>query len=74
MSNPVTFDRRRLLYGAAAGVATKLMPVSAAAAQGGQAKSASIVNAGTNTSFASLKQIDAGELAKHGYSNSLSHR
>ena len=74
MSNPVTFDRRRLLYCAAAGVATKLKPVSAAAGQGDQAKSAGIVKAGTNTSFASLKQINAVELAKRGYSNSLSHR
>jgi pimeloyl-ACP methyl ester carboxylesterase len=62
MSNHITFDRRGLLYAAAAGAAVKLIPATASAEQVGQAKSANIVKAGTSTSFASLKQIDAGDL------------
>jgi pimeloyl-ACP methyl ester carboxylesterase len=62
MSNHDTFDRRSFLYAAAAGVAANLLPTSAVAQQTGRSRSTLIVRAGANTSFAPLKQIDAGVL------------
>jgi pimeloyl-ACP methyl ester carboxylesterase len=59
MSKSVTFDRRGLLYVAAAGVATKLISTSASAEQDGKAQSATIATA---ASFETLKNIDAGSL------------
>jgi pimeloyl-ACP methyl ester carboxylesterase len=62
MSNHIEFDRRRLLYAAAAGAAASLIPASSSGAEAGRDKSASLVKAGANTSFAALKEIDAGLL------------
>jgi pimeloyl-ACP methyl ester carboxylesterase len=63
MSNRDTFDRRSFLYAAAAaGITAKMLPTNVAAQDKGRAKSAVVVRAGTNTSFASLKQVDAGDL------------
>jgi pimeloyl-ACP methyl ester carboxylesterase len=62
MWKQIKFDRRRLLHAAAAGVTAGLIPAGVTVAQAGGAKSAGIVAAGTNTSFAAMKQIDAGVL------------
>lgn len=62
MPNHIEFDRRRLLYATAAGAAASLIPVSSSGAAAGRDKSASLVKAGANTSFAALKEIDAGLL------------
>ncbi len=70
MSEQVNRDRRRFLGVAAASIAvTKFaMGGSSAAAQTGKIKSADLpkIQRGTHTSFASLKQIDAG-LVNVGY-------
>jgi pimeloyl-ACP methyl ester carboxylesterase len=57
-------DRRRFLASAAIGVAAPLVFGRAVAAQTGKAYQANLpaIKPGTNTAFASLKQIDAGVL------------
>ncbi|WP_375787017.1 alpha/beta fold hydrolase [Bradyrhizobium sp. Pha-3] len=61
MSSQSVFDRRQFMYAAAASGAAALISADASA-EAGRAKSASIIKAGTNTSFAALKQVDAGAL------------
>src|SRR5204862_5143268 len=55
-------DRRRFLGAAAAAAAAPLIPAGSALAQSGKPASLSAIKPGTNTSFAPLKQIDAGVL------------
>src|SRR4051794_13648432 len=65
MSRKSTFDRRRFLGAAATTVAvTRLGTMKPATAQAGVPKPAQLpaIKPGTNTSFASLKQIEAGVL------------
>jgi pimeloyl-ACP methyl ester carboxylesterase len=65
MSEAITANRRRLLGTAAMAIAaTPLLSLRRAAAQPSRAKPAALpaIRPGTNTSFASLKQIDAGVL------------
>ena len=65
MSNEVNFDRRRLLGTAAMTVAAaQLGMVRSARAQSTKTKPAGLptIKPATNTSFGSLKQIDAGSL------------
>src|SRR5271170_5216356 len=65
MSEEINRDRRRFLRNAAMTVAAaKLAMIGSADAQSGQSKPADLppIKSGTNTSFASLKQIDAGLL------------
>ncbi|MBV8095256.1 MAG: alpha/beta hydrolase [Acetobacteraceae bacterium] len=65
MSEDVSYDRRRFLSAAALTIAaTELGMIPPAAAQDGRTKAAQLpaIKPGTNTSFASLKQTDAGVL------------
>ncbi|WP_342739471.1 alpha/beta hydrolase [Bradyrhizobium sp. B117] len=62
MSNHLEVDRRRILYVAAAGAAATFLPAGSNGAETGRNRSASPVKAGANTSFAALRQIDAGIL------------
>ena len=65
MSEAINHQRRRFLGTAAMTLAAaQLGMVGSAAAQTGKARPASVpaIKPGTNTSFASLKQIDAGVL------------
>jgi pimeloyl-ACP methyl ester carboxylesterase len=65
MSEAITANRRRLLGTAAMAIAaTPLLTLRRAAAQPSRAKPAALpaIRPGTTTSFASLKQIDAGVL------------
>lgn len=61
MSDTVNRERRRFLSGAAMTLAATQLSLSTAA-DAKPAKTAAIVKPGANTSFASLKQIDAGLL------------
>src|SRR5262245_52304092 len=75
MSQPVTRDRRRFLGAAAVTLAAAPFALSGSLfAQAGDAKSgAGAVKPGAHTSFAALKQIDAGVLnigyAEAGFTN-----
>jgi hypothetical protein len=65
MSEPINHQRRRFLSTAAMTIAAaRLGIVGAANAQPGKAKPADLpaIRPGTHTSFATLKQIDAGAL------------
>jgi hypothetical protein len=66
MSREIDFDRRHLVSTAAATIAaTQLGASTLAYAQSDKTKAATTlptIKSGTNTSFASLKQIDAGLL------------
>ena len=63
MSEHIKFDRRRFLgSAAAAAAASALMPLGSALAQSGKLANLPAIKPGTNTSFASIKQIDAGVL------------
>src|SRR5882757_3902146 len=65
MSEDVNHHRRRFLGAAAMTIAAaQLGPLGSALAQSGKAKSADLprIKPGTNTSFGTLKQIDAGVL------------
>src|SRR5438093_8389476 len=65
MSEEINYDRRRFLRTAAMTIAAaQLGMIDSADAQSGKANPASVptIKPGTNTSFASLKQIDAGVL------------
>jgi dienelactone hydrolase len=65
MSDEINHDRRRFFGTAAMTVAAvQLGSIGSAVAQSGQAKPAGLptIRPGTNTSFGSLKQIDAGAL------------
>ena len=64
MSQELTLDRRRLLGAAAMTLAVAPFAASSAFAQAGSAKSAgaAAIRSGANTSFATLKQVDAGVL------------
>jgi pimeloyl-ACP methyl ester carboxylesterase len=64
MSQELTLDRRRLLGAAAMTLAVAPFAASSAFAQAGSAKSAgaAAIRPGANTSFAALKQVDAGAL------------
>src|SRR4030095_16337504 len=65
MSEEIRYDRRRFLGTAAVTiVAAQLGMIGSATAQSSQTKPADLpqIKPGTNTSFASLKQIDAGVL------------
>lgn len=64
MSDEINRDRRRFFGGAAMTLAAAQLSLStpASAETGKPAKSGTPVRAGSNTSFASLKQIDAGLL------------
>ena len=66
MSEEISQDRRRFLGGAAAMTiaASELVMIGPAKAQSSTTKTASIpaIKPGTNTSFAALKQVDAGVL------------
>ncbi|WGD55414.1 alpha/beta hydrolase [Bradyrhizobium sp. CB1650] len=64
MSDRIDHDRRRFLATAAIGIAAPLVLGSAAAAQSGKASPSHLPNVkpGANTSFAAIKQIDAGVL------------
>ena len=61
MSHLYAFDRRQLLCAAAGGAAT-LISTDAAVGDNRRTKSAGAIKAGANTSFAPLKQINAGVL------------
>jgi hypothetical protein len=56
----LTFKRRRFLGGAATADAAPLLLSGSALAQTGKPASLSAIKPGTNPSFASIKQIDAG--------------
>jgi len=65
MSQELILDRRRLLGAAAMTLAVAPFAASSALAQAGSAKSAgaaAAIRPGANTSFAALKQVDAGVL------------
>src|ERR1700685_3485974 len=65
MSEEINRDRRRILGAAAMALAaTPLVMIGTAAAQSSTGKSTALpsIKPGTNTSFSSLKQIDAGLL------------
>jgi pimeloyl-ACP methyl ester carboxylesterase len=65
MPEKITVNRRRLLGAAVLAIAgTGLVSIGPAAAQSGKAKPVTLpaIKPGTNTSFAALKQIDAGVL------------
>jgi pimeloyl-ACP methyl ester carboxylesterase len=62
MSDHLKFDRRRFLGTAAAAAAAPLFLSDAALAQSGKLAGVPAIKPGTNTSFASIKQIDAGVL------------
>jgi pimeloyl-ACP methyl ester carboxylesterase len=63
MSQELILDRRRLLAAAAMALAVAPFAASSALAQAGSAKSAGAgARPGANTSFAALKQVDAGVL------------
>src|SRR4249920_298001 len=65
MSKEIKYDRRRFLGTTAITIAAaQLGMIGSAAAQADKGKPASVpaIKLGTNTSFASLKQIDAGVL------------
>src|SRR5258705_669806 len=65
MSQELILDRRRLLGAAAMTLAVAPFAASSAFAQAGSAKSAgaaAAIRPGANTSFATLKQVDAGVL------------
>ncbi|QDW39748.1 alpha/beta hydrolase [Bradyrhizobium sp. KBS0727] len=64
MSEHIKLDRRCFLGAASVAVAaaSALIPVGSAFAQSGKPASLPAIKLGTNTSFASLKQIDAGVL------------
>jgi len=65
MSQELILDRRRLLGAAAMTLAVAPFAASSALAQAGSAKSAgaaAAIRPGANTSFATLKQVDAGVL------------
>ena len=64
MSQELTLDRRRLLGAAAMTLAVAPFAAGSAFAQAGSAKSAgaAAIRPGANTSFATLKQVDAGVL------------
>src|SRR6185369_2723799 len=63
MSEHIKLDRRRFLGSAAVtAAASALMPLRSVFAQSGTAASLPAIKPGTNTSFAALKQIDAGVL------------
>src|SRR4051812_29141594 len=61
MSEHLTFDRRRFL-GYAAAAAAPLLLSGSAFAQTGKLAGLPAIKPGSNTSFASIKQIDAGVL------------
>lgn len=62
MSDHLTFDRRRFLGSAALAAAAPLLLNGSAFAQTGKLAGVPAIKPGTNTSFASIKQIDAGVL------------
>ena len=64
MSEDINSDRRRFFGTAAMTIAAAQFALSAASAQSGKAKPAELprIKPGTNTSFATLKQIEAGVL------------
>jgi pimeloyl-ACP methyl ester carboxylesterase len=62
MSQEINHDRRRLLSAAAATFAASQFGAAASAAAQSRGANLPAIKPGTNTSFASLKQIDAGDL------------
>ena len=63
MSEEINYDRRRFLGTAATTIAaTQLGMIGSAKAQSSKTKDLPTIKPGTNTSFGSLKQIDAGVL------------